>query len=361
MSTTNNYSKELIELFNEAEKCYASNRYSEAVPKYKKAAELGHANAMYKLGSCILNGKGVTKDPKLGVAYIEKAAKQGDSEARWLLGNAAEQRKDYNAAANWYGMAADDGEARALYKFGLLLYNGLYCSSNYEMAQGMAFRKFMPAALQNFAPAERMVGLCCLYGRGTEKNAKNAVTWLEKASIHGDAQAQYRLGALYLSGTAIPQNFSQAWKYFNLAATNKYPEPGAFYFIGGFFEYGYGDVVKIDWPQAFQWYYKGMEHGDANAQSSVGRFYLFGRGVPKNEVEALNHIMSAAEKNNSTGIALLGYAYDNGITLDQNKDKAAKLYEDAIQKGYTEAWVKEALQRIQENKAKKSKFSLFKR
>ncbi|MEI7728152.1 MAG: hypothetical protein WCO56_01180 [Verrucomicrobiota bacterium] len=57
----------------------------EAAAWYSKAAELGHAAAMYWLGLCYNNGKGVKQDKAEGYKWTILAAEQGDEDAKTEL------------------------------------------------------------------------------------------------------------------------------------------------------------------------------------------------------------------------------------------------------------------------------------
>lgn len=46
-----------------------------------------------------------------------------------------------------------------------------------------------------------------------------AVRWYRKAAEQGFAEAQYNLGFMYEKGMGVPQDYVQAHKWFNLAAS----------------------------------------------------------------------------------------------------------------------------------------------
>lgn len=47
---------------------------------------------------------------------------------------------------------------------------------------------------------------------------KNREEWQQKATHDGDADAQYNLGKMYLEGNGVPQDDSEAAKWFRKAA-----------------------------------------------------------------------------------------------------------------------------------------------
>jgi hypothetical protein len=73
-----------------------------------------------------------------------------------------------------------------------------------------------------------------------------AVAELRARAEQGDAEAQFKLGLMYVNGQGVPQDYAQA--------------------VG--------------------WYRKAAEQGYAAAQYNLGRMYETGRGVPRDDVEA---------------------------------------------------------------------------
>jgi TPR repeat protein len=86
-----------------------------AVYWYKKAAEQGHVNAQYSLGSLYRYSydKEVPRDYKQAVYWLTKAAEQGHADAQYGLGYmndyGDEIPQDYKQAFFWYTKAAEKG------------------------------------------------------------------------------------------------------------------------------------------------------------------------------------------------------------------------------------------------------------
>ena len=64
---------------------------AEAVKRFRKAAEQGHAEAQFMLGACYYNGTGVKKDAAEAVKWYREAAKQGLKDAEEALKNLQRQ------------------------------------------------------------------------------------------------------------------------------------------------------------------------------------------------------------------------------------------------------------------------------
>ena len=84
--------------------------------------------------------------------------------------------------------------------------------------------------------------------------------------------------------------------------------------VGYFFEKGKG--VSKDEKEALKWYTKAAEQGDAYSQWRLGYFFEEGKGVPKDEKEALKWYTKAAEQ---------GHAESTQKTKFINEKKAVKV------------------------------------
>jgi TPR repeat protein len=87
-------------------------------------------------------------------------------------------RQDYEEAAKWFRLAAEQGNAEA----------------QFTLARQYA------------------------HGEGVPQDYKEAVKWYRLAAEQGDADAQVNLGILYVIGHGVPQDYVQAHTWFNLAA-----------------------------------------------------------------------------------------------------------------------------------------------
>ena len=55
-------------------------------------------------------------------------------------------------------------------------------------------------------------------GGDVELSHKRAAKWYQLAAVQGHAQAQFRLGFLYMNGFGVPQDWQKAVKWSQLAA-----------------------------------------------------------------------------------------------------------------------------------------------
>ena len=94
-----------------------SKDYSQAVHWYRKAAEQGVAPAMFNVGVCHENGRGVPQDYCQALQWYRKAAEQGHANGMFKVGLCYSECRgvslDYSLAVHWLQKAADQGHAAA--------------------------------------------------------------------------------------------------------------------------------------------------------------------------------------------------------------------------------------------------------
>lgn len=111
-------------------------------------------------------------------------AESGDAENQYNIGlqyeegASVEGGKDYQKAAKWYRLAAEQGLAEAQYQLGYLFYNG----------------------------------------NGVTQDYKKAAIWWQRAAEQGLLNAQYNLATLYSLGHGVTKDYVRAHMWANLAA-----------------------------------------------------------------------------------------------------------------------------------------------
>mmetsp|Transcript_3528 Transcript_3528/g.5137 ORF Transcript_3528/g.5137 Transcript_3528/m.5137 type:complete len:243 (+) Transcript_3528:179-907(+) len=88
-------------------RCRREGDYESAFQHYKKAAELGNADAHYNVSCVYRDGEGVEKDKKKEVYHLEEAAIGGHLGARYNLGNHECRNSRHDRAAKHYIIAAN--------------------------------------------------------------------------------------------------------------------------------------------------------------------------------------------------------------------------------------------------------------
>ena len=75
--------------------------YKQAIEWFQRSAAQGHPAGQTSLGSMYTDGKGVAKDSKQAMYWFKKAAARGYTAAYLFIGELYEEAKDFKRAAYW--------------------------------------------------------------------------------------------------------------------------------------------------------------------------------------------------------------------------------------------------------------------
>ena len=215
--------------------------------------------------------------------------------------------------------SAEQGDAEAQFKLGLMYYRGDGVQQNYVVAADW----FLKVAEQGYALAQYNLGVMYDNGRGVPENDRTAVQWYLKAAEQGYASAQYNLGVMYDNGRGVPENDRTAVQWYLKAAEQGYAS--AQYNLGVMYDNGWG-VPEND-RTAVQWYLKAAEQGNASAQYNLGLMFYRGEGVPKDNVQAYAWISIAVAQGNNDSWKNAKETVADSMTRDE-VTRAQKLSDD---------------------------------
>lgn len=164
-----------------------------AFPLIKRAADAGHRDAMYVLGTMYSQGQGVAQSRPTARAWFEKAAVLGHAQAAYNLGIHYDQGLDTAAnptrALSWYARGAELGDAQSAYNAGHLY---LQTGSTPGMLSD-AFRYFLQAAEAGVPRAQNAVGYAYRNGYGVPMDWDLARDWYRKAIAAGSENAPHNM------------------------------------------------------------------------------------------------------------------------------------------------------------------------
>ena len=101
-----------------------------------------------------------------------------------------------------------------------------------------------------------------------------------------------------------------------------------------------GKGVPKDDAEAVKWYRKAADQGDAIAQFNLGWMYDEGRGVSKDDAEAVRWYRKAADQGHALAQFNLGAMYANGEGVAKDDAEAVKWYRKAADQGDADAQAK---------------------
>jgi hypothetical protein len=166
-----------------------------------------------------------------------------------------------------------------------------------------------------------------------ERCAQNDFDSCRTAAFYGNADAQNNLGRMYVSGTNVKANLSEAFRW-HLAAAKQGVVNSQFH-VG--ISYLGGTGTETDYAQALFWLKPLSEHGDLRAIFFIGRMYEEGKGLPQDEDESIKWYRYAAEKGFADAQYAMGKSYVEGRGVDKNYSEAIKWYKLAADQGKNNA------------------------
>ncbi len=268
-------------------KLYKPDNFVAALRELKPLAEQGNAAAQFNLGSLYYQGLGVSQDYKEAAKWMRKAAEQGHLFAQTTLGTIYAEglqgviEKDYPQALMWFIFAAAQGDLDAIELRDSLA--GKMTPMQIVEAQRLArefkpqdsyaksFREFKVLAEQGEANAQFKLGVMYYSGQGVPGDYVEALNLFKKAALQGHPLAQYNVGYMNEKGEGTPQDYVEAAKYYRQAA-----ERGnqlAQYTLGYMYEKGQG--LLPDEVQALMWYNLAAIQGETKAKMARERLTVW--------------------------------------------------------------------------------------
>jgi TPR repeat protein len=253
-------------LFEEGQRLYGEQRFSEAAERWGRAALLQHAPSHAHLSSMLMDGRaGVAKDLKREFELAAAGAALGCAHSKGVLGG---------CYVMGLGVSADEARGLAL--------------GRESAAAGSCFGQFV-------------VGACYHFGLGVAQDYAEAVRLYRLAAERGSALSQSNLGLLFGHGQDVAQDFAEAVRLYRLAAAQGH----SFVLnnLGWMFAAGQG--VAQDYAEAVRLYRLAAAQGNYLAQANLGHLFEYGQGVEQDRAEAIRLYRLAAAQGQAHATAAL--------------------------------------------------------
>ena len=272
-----------------------------------RAAEAGDVESQAWYGNLHLRGAGVEKSREKAVLWWQKAAEQGEPQARFnlavhLLERSPERRDEALALLE---ASAAQGFTDAQTRLALL--RGRDHPDSLSLLRA--------SAEDGDAMAMNELATAYADGRGVARDGSAAASWYRKALERGELRAAVGLGALYESGLGVPKDPIEALRLYRRAAEAGLP--GGHLKVGDAYKEGRGvrknlgqaiahwriaaegghEIAQFnlawalittgrDVPEGARWLEKAAEQDMAQAQLVLSELYLRGHGVPRDLARA---------------------------------------------------------------------------
>jgi len=293
-----NHTRSMVRLGEIYAKIDTSVTKDKALYWYSKAAELGDAEAYYRLSLFWQNGIKVEKDSIKAFSLCLEAAKKGYQIAMYHVGNFYQfgygVEQDLFQAIMWYKKAAQSGDKQASKELGWIFYkNDNEDIRDYKEAQNY-FKEAGKLGLSGLATMY-------LYGDSVKKDLNTAVELFKQSDSIDNGYSACGLGNIYYYEKEF-RNDSLALYWYKKSADKKYAI--AINNLANMHECGYG--VTVNYEKAMEYYIEAANLGVSTADLSLGKMYAEGKGVVTDTSKAFKYFLKSSEKNNSYGIFELG-------------------------------------------------------
>ncbi len=171
-------------------------------------------------------------------------------------------------------------------------------------------------------------------GKIIPQNYKEAYIYFENARQMGQATASRHLGHLYYQGNGVSQDYTKAREHFEEAETRGYEDGDMFNTLG--LIYG---KDKETYAKAVYYYEKARKKGYAVGGRNLGMYYYQGNGVSQDYTKAREYFEEAETREYKDGwmFNTLGLIHDGGKEVEKNYDTANSYFEKAREQGYAAA------------------------
>ncbi|WP_245184865.1 SEL1-like repeat protein [Halomonas salinarum] len=289
----------------------------------KRSHELGHPWATHQLGAAYLTGRGVTQDPQRAEELLQNAVDLNQTGAMRLLGEAylkgdvlhPQPRRGEELLAQ----AADQGDTTAM-----TLLGEAYLDGTLEGNPREGIHLLTQAAQQDDGYAMIVLGRVYREGIGVKRDLNEANHWLTRAQEAGHASADDAL-------TYVQRDLGAEGNIDALIAAAKGGHPGAMADLGRAYLDGKG--IERNQSQAENWLKRAHRAGHAGAGASLGRLYL-DRG---NSESGIDYLSTAAARGHAGASTDLGEAYLTGNHVEQDVVRGFELLTTAAESGVPHA------------------------
>ncbi|KAL6852869.1 hypothetical protein ACO1O0_007417 [Amphichorda felina] len=254
----------------------------EAYTGYKRAAELGHARAEYRMGMLFEQSNDISKAKE----HYYRGMGLKDSASLYRLGMMSllgqlGETKDYQVGLDRIKSAAD--------------------SSDEDSPQGaFVYGMLLGRELPDIYIPDSML----------PNNPQTAMVYVEKSAYLGFAKAQHKMGQAYeLCQFGCEFNPSYSLHYYGLAANQGNAE--AALGVSRWFLFGYEGVFKKNEELAFKYAQLASAQKLATGEFAIGYYYEIGIHVDKSLSEARKWYQLAADHGNKDAISRLDSLRDD--------------------------------------------------
>lgn len=305
--------------------------HTKAIYYYKKAAESGVDEAMYRAGRAVILGIGMKSEYAAARPHILRAARRGYVPAMLMMGMLSDDgigfAKNSGDAEVWYlkAVSSDSEPQISLYDF------------------PERFAEHLKLYTESKIKAQYKLGMLIARAATDISGYVKSFEYIAMAASMGYGGAQNEVARIYASGGDLAEYYNSPFfvpdAKFEGGDTliGREPLADAMNKLGDTFYDGKGSLKKND-AAAARCYRYAAELGHTDGCYSYGWCLRHGVGVHENDVEAAKWLKTSADKGNSNAAYSYGLCCEEGAgTGVKNKREAIYYYRLAAGLGHVDA------------------------
>lgn len=275
-------------------------------------------------------------DVESAEVLLRRAAQDGHPEAQFELGSLLLEAKRYQETMKWLKKAVDGQVADAALMLGSMHYMG----EGIPIDRPMALIFWKKGYKLGLGACAHQIGIH-FEGIYDEDAADQqlAAKWFRRALDLGEPLAACRLANMAVNGRGMNADPVEALKLYRIAATATQCACG-YYGVAQLLRSGKGG--EKDPQQAFFYMKHAAEHDYLAAYVELGHMYTVGAGIGRNDKEAAKWYRKAMEAGDDDGKFFYAAMIKENKVKERKKGEADKLFREAAEAGHQEAkWVVE--------------------
>jgi len=313
--------------------------YDELISLFEEKSKEGDICAIKFMSECYNSGIGVPRNTTKALEYDRMAADAGCEEYYMPVGLYLYNNKRHGEAFEYFKKAALNGNIKAAYFYGLMLYDG---DEGVEQDKVEGLKYLQMAANEGHVAANLKLGESYLYGNGLERDKEKGAQMIKVAAEKGNNKAMWILANCYRLGEGLPQNYQLASQWMALVASaNKTAEYNQlitdlkakndpFYcYLKGLYEYN----ITGNYDEAMK-QFQAVEKAKISEGKTLQGLVLTNKNYKKRDMKkAAKLFEKAAKENNATACYYLSYMMENGEGVKKDAKAALEMLTKAADGG----------------------------
>ena len=275
------------------------------------------AKKLYEEGYDYFYGISYPVNRTLAVKYFQEAGKLENADALFFLSIHQQNNDNLKEATQAAKRSLELGNEAAKIELGEIQEDEKLMKEGFN-----ALKKKVDSGDMHYANS---LGYAYEFGVGTSLSIKEAMKYYEMAAKQNNVLGMTNLANLY-----IQENKLKKAKPLLVKAAEKEYGYAQYLLAMNFF-----DLYSENNKEALHWLERAAKNDEPEALYQLGVYYL--EGDEADLAKAINYFQRAAELNHADAALELSYIYDEGISVEQDDDKALFFLKKAAELGNQEA------------------------